>query len=172
MNTQKFRMGDHVMIADDLGESMRHFTSGKEAIVIGSYDDQYGGGDKDDFTLHIKDKGRCSWYHGHQLTLLENNRADLLRVWKDEAANKEKEESDLDWIFSNGQQAIESSHSLQALADTLDLGSLWGSRGEGIDYMINSLKLSAIAHPFVMAGDKEGWLKFADELINKVKNKM
>lgn len=45
---QKFNNGDYVHIASDLGIGMEHFTNTCDAIVIGSYDDQYGNpGDMD-----------------------------------------------------------------------------------------------------------------------------
>ena len=52
---QKFHKGDWVRVAKDLGPSMRHFTANCEAIVIGSYADQYGGDCREDYTLHLKE---------------------------------------------------------------------------------------------------------------------
>lgn len=42
--THKFHKGDLVHVAADLGMSMDHFAKDIDAIVIGSYRDQYGGG--------------------------------------------------------------------------------------------------------------------------------
>lgn len=85
---QRFNRGDWVKVADDLGPSMRHFTAGCEAIVIGSYADQYGGNDHGSYTLHLKGEGQCSWYYGTQLTLLEAGREDKLAEWEAEATLK------------------------------------------------------------------------------------
>jgi hypothetical protein len=41
--TQKFKRGDKVHIAKDLWPSMPHFDNDRDAIIIGSYRDQYGG---------------------------------------------------------------------------------------------------------------------------------
>jgi hypothetical protein len=80
MKKQKFFRGDLVQIADDLAPSMRHFSKGCQAIVIGSYaelcqDDN----DVDNYCLYILPRGGSqSWYHTPQLTLIEPNRYDLL----------------------------------------------------------------------------------------------
>lgn len=70
---QKFKRGDLVRIAKDLGPSMSHFTADALAVVVGSYKDQYGGGREAEksYTLHIQGRGPCSWYHEHQLTLVK-----------------------------------------------------------------------------------------------------
>lgn len=70
---QKFKRGDLVRIAKDLGPSMKHFQADALAVVVGSYKDQYGGGKEaeKDYTLQIKGRGRCSWYGEHQLTLVK-----------------------------------------------------------------------------------------------------
>jgi len=87
--SQKFQRGDHVQVADDLGECMAHFQSGCEAIVVGSYRDQYGGDTTDIYTLFIKDSGEVSWYQEPQLTLIEAGRTDLLTQWQDTARSRE-----------------------------------------------------------------------------------
>jgi hypothetical protein len=88
LRPQRFHRGDLVKIDDDLGEGMSHFPAGVEAIVIGSHDDRFGGGNTRDYTLHIKDRGQCSWYHEHQLELIESARSDLLEQWSKERDNK------------------------------------------------------------------------------------
>lgn len=81
---QKFHKGDHVMVAKDLGPNMSHFKSDCEAIVIGSYKDQYGGNNTNSYTIHIKGRGQTSWYEEHQLTLIRIRAIDLLDEWEDE----------------------------------------------------------------------------------------
>lgn len=79
---QKFKRGDYVMIADDLGPMKSHFESGCEAIVIGSYADQYAGDDTKSYTLYLRNSGKSSWYGEHELTLIEKNRLDILDQWE------------------------------------------------------------------------------------------
>lgn len=172
--TQKFHKGDLIRVADDLGESMRHFEAGCEAIVVGSYADQFGGQNTKDYTIRLKDQGEVSWYHEHQLTLIAASRTDLLREWEDEEATFVKEKSNLDWIFSHGAEVINdpSGASAQALADCFGLTSLWGSWGEGFIYYENKLRTMALAQPFLAKGDKVGWLKFCadNEIVRKRKS--
>ena len=54
---QKFKKGDYVRVAKDLGPSMGHFPADCDAIVIGSYKDQYGGSDTKSYTLSLKGNG-------------------------------------------------------------------------------------------------------------------
>lgn len=164
MNKQKFQKGDLVHIAADLGASMSHFTADVDAIVIGSYADQYGGNNTKDYTLHLKSKGQVSWYYETQLTLLERNRLDLLHEWEFERQAEISTKSDLDWIFEHGKEVLKSpiGASVQALADALQLGSLWGERGEGVTYYTRSLQVLALAEPYLHNNDKAGFLALRD----------
>ena len=169
---QKFRKGDLVRVAKDLGPHMSHFTGDCEAIVMGSYADQFGGDDHKSYKLYLNGVGESSWYDEWQLTLIESGRLDKLQTWKDEADAESKQKGNLDWIFSNGQSVIDKPHnsSIQALAECFGLTNLWGSRGEGIDYYANSMSTLLLAEPYLKAGDKSGWMEFC-ELIRKTQKK-
>jgi len=67
---QKFPCGSRVHIADDLGGSMSHFTSGCDATVLCTYAHAYGGDDFKSYSLDIDGLGEESWYEEGQLTLL------------------------------------------------------------------------------------------------------
>lgn len=159
---QKFNKGDWVHVAKDLGAGMSHFRADCDAIVIGSYADQFGGDedDKGSYTLFIKGQGRVSWYKEWQLVLIEANRIDKLEEWDAEEKAEIKQKSDLDWIFDNGADVIKNPHgaSLQALASCFGLTNLWGSQGEGITYYANAEATLNFASPFLEYGDKAGWL--------------
>src|SRR3990172_1644682 len=110
---QKFHKGDWVRVVKDLGSSMSHFESDCEAIVIGSYADQYPQYDRlntHDYTIFLKGSGQVSWYRENQLILIEAGRVDLLQQWEDARVTEIKEKSDLDWIFSHGQDVIKNPH--------------------------------------------------------------
>lgn len=166
---QKFNKGDKVKIADDLGSSMSHFQSGMEAIVIGSYKDQFGGSNTDSYTIHIQGQGETSWYHEHQMELIEKSCYEELNEWEDYLKNKGDIESNIDWIFKNGSDVSTnpSGYSLQALFNCLCKGSLWGSRGEGVDYYANARAVLYLAKPFLETCDKQGWLDFAESYKSK-----
>lgn len=70
---QKFKRGDRVMIVLTLEPYMSHFPSGVEAIVLGSYRDEFGGPDIEDtaYSLNIKGHGFVAWYNEDQLTLVK-----------------------------------------------------------------------------------------------------
>jgi len=157
---QKFNKGDHVMVAKDLGKSMSHFTNDCEAIVMYTYAEKYWGDDHKSYCLHIKGRGKSSWYYEHQLELIEANRLDLLEEWEREAKEEADMKSDLDWIFAHGKEVLESAHgaTVSALAKCFGLTDLWGGRGEGITYYSNAISTLTMAKPFLEAGDKEGWL--------------
>ena len=173
---QKFHKGDWVRVSKDLGPDMGHFTADVEAIVIGSYADQYGDGGFDDeeeceseeheYTLWLKGEGETAWYEEDQLTLIESGRKDKLRQWKATAKAEVKQKSDLDWIFSNGAAVAEKPHgaSIQALAECFGLTNLWGRNGEGITYYSNAMGTLELAMPYLKAGDKAGWLAHCESL--------
>lgn len=64
---QKFPTGTRVRIADDLGPMMRHFPAGKNATVVASYAQQFGGDNFQSYTVDIDGEGEVSWYEEHQL---------------------------------------------------------------------------------------------------------
>jgi len=164
LKKQKFHKGDLVRVAKDLGQTMSHFKNDCDAIVIGSYKDEYGGDNTRDYTLHLKDKGKVSWYEEWQLTLLEKNRMDLLKQWKKEEKEQNKIESDLNWIFKNGKSVLKSASGSTVIALSNCLGvsedDLCGSYGEGFVFYENGLTVLMLAKPFLQKGDKTGWLNF------------
>ena len=166
MREQQFSKGDYVKVAKDLGPGMSHFTSDCEAIVIGSYADQYGGEDRESYTIHIKNKGEVSWYYGSQLKLIESSRIDLLKTWEEEEAAEVEEKSSLDWIFSHGADVLAKPHgaTISALAKCFTEKSLWGDHGEGIVYYENSMVVLISAMPFLMNNDKAGWLDACEKV--------
>lgn len=162
--SQKYNKGDLVRIADDLGGGMSHFESGCDAIVMGSYQDQYGGGPSKEghtqYTLLFRNGGKVSWYYELQLTLIEKDRNDLASQWIAEAEEEKKQKSDLDWIFSHGKEVAENplGASIAALASCFGLVNLWGNHGEGYVYYINARYTLGVALPFLLTNDKDGWL--------------
>lgn len=169
---QKYKKGDLVHVAKDLGPCMSHFTNDVDAVVIGSYKDQYGGSDTKSYTLNLKGSGETSWYEEHQLTLIEHNRLDILKKWKEEEKAEEKQKSNLDWIFKNGKSVLKSAHgaTVSALAKCLGCSNLWGSHGEGFAYYQNAMAVLTMAEPFLKKSDKSGWIAFSKEYKTARKN--
>ena len=168
---QKFKKGDHVKIADDLGATMSHFTSGVEAIVQYSYADKFGGNNTNSYSLYIKNLGSSSWYYESQLTLIEANRHDLLEKWKKEAEEDRKQKSDINWIFENGKEVIENCYgdSIETLGERLGYTNLWGSKGEGFVYYQNAIAILNFSTPFLDESDLSGFLEEAKNIKSKMK---
>ena len=162
--TQKFPDGSLVQIADDLGESMSHFTSGVRAIVCHTFAGKYGGNDHSKYSMYLEGHGESAWYKEDQLTLIDLDRADLLDTWKAAAEVLHTRYGDLDWIFANvkpdGGQVPASS--VEALAKCLGVAvaDLWGPNGEGLAYFTNCRKVLHLAAEFLRNGDKGGWLEY------------
>ena len=168
---QKFKRYDLVKIAEDLGPSMSHFQSGCEAIVIGSYADEYGGNDTENYTLHIKGRGEVSWYWEWQLTLIKRNQREILELWENEEKKEEEQKADIDWIFNNGKSVLKRPHgaSIKTLAAHLGIVNLWGSHGEGYVFLENATLIMFLAAKYLETGDKDGWLNACAKLQQKVR---
>ena len=162
--SQQFHKGDWVRVAKDLGDSMRHFPADCEAIVIGSYKDQFGGGNTNNYTLYLKNHGECSWYQTHQLTLIKQGRTDLLKQWKAKINAEIRKKSDLDWIFRNGPDVLNhpTGASIEALAACFGMTNLWGNHGEGFIYYENAMMTLHLAAPYLKNKDKAGWLSLCE----------
>ena len=62
--------------------------------------------------------------------MIEKNRIDLLKKWgMRKKGGREKQKSNLDWIFDNGKDVLNSAHgaTVSAIAKCLGCLKLWGS---------------------------------------------
>ncbi|MDE2101666.1 MAG: hypothetical protein KGL39_30750, partial [Patescibacteria group bacterium] len=98
---------------------------------------------------------------------------DLLNEWEAAQEAEIRQKSDLDWIFANGSNVIAHPHgaSVQALANCFGLTNLWGSNGEGMTYYSNMIGTLQAASPFLIAGDKNGWIELSEKM-KKLKRKV
>ena len=169
MNEQKYKKGDLVMIAKDLGDGMSHFTSDCEAIVMYTYASEYGGDDVESYGLYIKGKGQTAWYKEHQLTLIKSSQHELLNQWKDDKKKEIEKHSNVDWIFKNGKEVASRPHgaSIQTLASMLGCDNLWGSRGEGIIWEDNARATMSHATSFLLKGDFDGYKQHCKDYLAK-----
>jgi len=156
MEERKFEEGDWVKIMKSYGAS--HYSEGCEAVVTERYSNKY--------TLVLKGQGECAWFYGDQLALIEAGRMDILRKWEEESRVERMRLSDLDWIFSHGEEVLKRGHSasVEALAACFGLTNLWGSHGESFVYYANAQGTLGLAQEFLISGDKPGWLSFCDKL--------
>jgi len=153
---QKFKRGDVVHIAKDLGPSMSHFPADKDAIVMGSYRDRFGGSNVDSYTVMFCDTGgEWSWYHTHQLEFLRYGGEEEITQVKKSREAREKVEIDLEWIVSNWNDIREkpSGATMHELMRRIGIMNPWGSRGEGITYYSNARATFLLLDSVLSTGD-------------------
>jgi hypothetical protein len=54
----------------------------RKAVVLGTYQDFFGGGDIDNYQLYIDNVGKVSWFTENEMRLLEHDRKDLIVKWR------------------------------------------------------------------------------------------
>lgn len=175
---QKFIRGDIVHIAKDLGSSMDHFDNDKDAIIIGSYDDQFGGGDIDDYTVMFCESGcECSWYREHQLTLIRHAGEMEIHRIKDAKAERDAQYSNIDWILSNWTKIRKRvpGATMSKLMSMIGIDNPWGRNGEGFNYYRNSHTTFSFFDKVLSTGDEsqlnELLLKFKEFCNSQPQNR-
>lgn len=164
---QKFNKYDLVRVTSDriTGEV------GTMCIILGSYKDQFGGGQEseDHYTVFREGMGEMAWAYDNELELSEKSRPDILERFKSEYDAKIATLSDLDWIFENSKEVLQDGHgaSIQALASCFGMTNLWGRSGDGVEWEENAMKTMSFAYPFLLIGDKEMYLEFCKKLVEK-----
>jgi hypothetical protein len=157
MNPQKFKRGDIVHIAADLGESMSHFEKDKDVVIIGSYADQFGGNDTKSYTvLFLDDGNEVSWYEEHQLTFLYHGGENLISKIVKQRQERHKIESDLGWIISNWGKIRKQGAPAATICKLMSLIGItnpWGKHGEGIDYHNHANYTMKCLDPILSTGD-------------------
>lgn len=163
---QKFHRGDMVRIAKDLGPSMSHFECDQDAVVIGSYSDQYGGSNNDSYTLLLADgSNTISWYYERQLTFVRKVGEEGIKKIKDDREESEKNHDNLDWIFENWKSIRKKIPTKSAMFLMAECGitNPWPS-GEMMEYYTNFQAVFLRIGPFLESGDKEGLITRMKEM--------
>jgi hypothetical protein len=167
MVKQKFKRGDVVHIAAELGQSMSHFENDKDAVILGSYADQFGGDCTSDYTVKFLDDGsECSWYEEHQLTFLYHGGEEFIVKITKETEEREKVESDLGWIVDNWKRIREDvipAATSKKLMSLIGITNPWGNRGEGIDYYNHFKYTVKCLDSVLLTGDIKKVKKFVEE---------
>jgi hypothetical protein len=158
---QKFKRGDLVHITADMPSYMSHFKSDLDAIVLGSYADQFGGSCIDEYTLLLIKDGKwyneSSWYEENQLTFIRHEGEEYIQKLQAEKDGLDKIHSDLDWIIDNWHTFKEEipSASAQKLMALIGITNPFGNHGEYIDYYNHWLFTLEIITPIMETGDKQ-----------------
>ena len=129
---QKFKRGNLVKIAKDLGDSMSHFENDKEAIIVGSYADTYGGNDTNSSyaVMFLDTGGQSSWYYERQLTLINEGGKRLFKQAKANRARISKQNTDINYILPLLDKGQLSSESILYLFKISGLKSSFYKNGE------------------------------------------
>lgn len=128
---QKFKRGNLVHIAKDLGSMMSHFDNDKDAIIVGSYADQFGGSNTKSYTVMFTDTGgESSWYEEHQLTLIDEGGEHLFKEAKKNRERISKQNTDINYIVSKLDEGSLSSESILLLFDMLGHNTSFHRNGE------------------------------------------
>jgi ribosomal protein S24E len=128
---QKFKRGNLVHIAKDLGSMMSHFENDKDVIIVGSYAEQYGGNNTKSYTVMFPDTGEeCSWYEEHQLTLIDEGGEHLFEEAKKNRERISEQNTDINYIVSKLDEGSLSSESILLLFDMLGHNTSFHRNGE------------------------------------------
>lgn len=155
---QKFRRGDVVHVAEHQGASRRHFPRDRDAVVMGSYRDQYGGGPsgEDHYTLMFLDTGgESSWYYDAHLTLIRHGGESEIAGCTEARRQRDAVESDLAWIVASWPRIRErpSGATMDALMQLVGIDNPWGRNGEGFTYYGNMMNTRAALDDVLSIGD-------------------
>lgn len=128
---QKFKKGNLVHIAKDLGSTMSHFENDEDVIIVGSYADQYGGSNTKSYTVMFPDTGdESSWYEEHQLTLIDEGGEHLFKEAKKNRERISEQNTDINYIVSKLNEGSLSSESILLLFDMLGHNTPFHINGE------------------------------------------
>ena len=143
MAKQKYHYGDVIHLDADPGPGRSHSRKDEDAVVLGSYNDQYRGGEDDgrdqhQYTLLFFDGGQSSWYPEEQMTFLRHGTDEIVEI-KRKKREKDAVKSDLNWIVSNWKKIRDRvpGASMETLMKRIGITNPWGSHGEGMTYFAN-----------------------------------
>lgn len=154
MADQKFHRGDYVISAD-------HRNPG-EAVVLGSYYDQYGGSinpvNGHGYTLlFAPDGGRVSWFYEPDLTWLRHVGESGIAEIEAAAEARRTEQSDLGWILKNWPRLRDPLNmpgaSANALMAAIGITEPWGKHGEGMTWYSNAMATISNLREALDSGD-------------------
>lgn len=127
---QKFKRGNLVHIAKELGSMMSHFENDKDVIIVGSYADQYGGNNTKSYTVMFEDGNTSSWYEESQLTLINEGGEHLFEEAKKRREKISKQNTDFDFIVTKIDEGNVSSETILFLFEKFGFKTSFHRNGE------------------------------------------
>lgn len=119
---------------------------------MGSYHDQFGGGNVDSYTIMFADDGnRVSWYEDSQLSYVRHGGEDTIRNIIAEREVRESQERDLKWIALNWATIRKRvpGATAEELMRHVGIPNPWGSQGEGMAWYANWQQTFAAVDPIL-----------------------
>lgn len=133
---------------------------GKEAVIIGSYADQYGGDDHKQYTIMFLENGsEVSWFNENDLELLEEGGENLIEQGQAIKDAIKKENTDLPTIVKNWttKKSQQSSDTILYLFNKIGYNR---SLGRGDFYQLFSeWKKAYPLFDLIMMASEEGYIK-------------
>ena len=172
MKKQKFKRGDKVRIAKNLGPTMSHFEADQDAIVLGSYRDQYGGDNTTSYTVLLcEDGNHVSWYHQRQLRFIRHVGEKGITKVMTARDKRNATESDLGWIVTNWPsiRTRTPGATMTELMRRVGITNPWGFRGEAFMWYRNAERTHQLLDPVLSTGDLEKVKKFLGTVARKLK---
>lgn len=115
MSKQKFSRGVRIKVCKEMPEIMLHFHSDFEAIVEGTYAELYGGDNIKEYSLIMLNEvgepiNAVAWYWKSQLTLINDNIEEGLKIienYKKYGVSEETKKKWHDWVEKHPNPRIE-----------------------------------------------------------------
>tara|TARA_R110002020_G_scaffold472646_1_gene701003 strand:- start:176 stop:739 length:564 start_codon:yes stop_codon:yes gene_type:complete len=127
---QKFKRGNLVRIAKELGSTMKHFKNDKDAIIVGSYSDLWGGSGNNKYAIMFEDGNTSSWYEESQLTLLGKGGEHLLEEAQNRGNKISKNNTDFNFIVNEIDEGNVSSETILFLFEKFGFNTSFNRNGE------------------------------------------
>ena len=140
MSDQKFKRCDVVHIKPDLPSYMSHFEKDKDAVILHSYAEKYGGADTNNYAVLLIDSGTdVAWYNSENLIFVRYENEEFVSEIKIRNSEWKKKHSDLNWIVENWRIFTDKlpTESGEELMRLIGITEPWGLHGEYVDFMSN-----------------------------------
>lgn len=149
---QKFKRGNLVRVVKTGCTYKGNLSVDKEAVILGSYADLYGGTNIYDYSIIFTDDGNeCAWFDKLQLILLDEGGEHLIEKAKETQAKTKAKNRDMKYVSEKIETESISAESILFLFEMLGIHSSFNHNGE---YFILFEDWRQIKHAFL-------WIKHA-----------
>jgi hypothetical protein len=142
-NGNHAQIGDHVRVVRcDACDIAKTEFIGKEAVIDTTYLSKFGCGSPHSLGLKFRDN-HVSWFNANQLEFIKADQLHLVDEWKIAEIRKKKRMKSFDFLVKWAKKYPENSPPKECISfiwEQINPGkSIWGSHGEGMRALMNSL---------------------------------